>query len=436
MRKKRKTPIFRNKLKKIYKFIFGLLIVFAFIMSAAVVYIFFFFPGKLSEKIMKDIVQNYNPAFYDDSDKTLILKLENKPDPEIQNKLHIKMKKYFGLEVFFETIHDENGSGIIRIKFFRDKKVIDGITECYIYWIRNGINKTVPEKEIISSGTNSNKTIKPETKKNSEIKKELNTLKEEIGNNYEKIEEKRKNEKEEKIDEKHISKIQKIIIKEKTDVKNTVKIAIIIDDVGYSYNSTFDFLNLGIPLTFAVIPDMSESKRFYELIKKGGYEVILHIPMEPLKGKIFVEKNALFSDDNDDVLRQKMNRFLSEYPDAAGANNHMGSRIVTDSRIMNIVLEELARRNKFWLDSMTSSKTIAKEVASLYKMNYYERNVFLDNEKDYSSIKASFLKLLAEAKIKKFAIGIGHVQSKELVKVLKDFEMKTNELGFEFVTLK
>ena len=44
--------------------------------------------------------------------------------------------------------------------------------------------------------------------------------------------------------------------------------------------------------------------------------------------------------------------------------------------------------------------------------------------------------LIKEAKQKGSAIGIGHIQTKNLVPVLKEYYNKRDELGIEFVPLK
>jgi polysaccharide deacetylase 2 family uncharacterized protein YibQ len=114
----------------------------------------------------------------------------------------------------------------------------------------------------------------------------------------------------------------------------------------------------------------------------------------------------------------------------------MGSKSVTDKRLMNILLNELSKKNMFWLDSMTNINTVSKEIASNYNLQFFERNVFLDNEKDYNSIKKAVETLINEAKIKGYAIGIGHAQTKLLAPVLKEYFLKSNELSIKFVPLK
>ena len=382
-----------------------------FLIASVTFYTIFVFPEVLSDKIKNELISFYNPVIFDDSENMLILKLDNRPSIALQKKVFEGIKERHSLEAKFKKINGNDEKGINKIEFYSNNKLDNDIKPIYIYW-----DKEI-DKEVIELA-------------NINIKQKENKY------NYEKIEEKRKNEKQEVLERPLPKSFKEVKIKEPDVAVKKAKIAIVIDDVGYSYNSTYDFLTLGFPVTFAIIPDLADSEKFYNLFKNYGYDIILHIPMEPLKGKKFVESNAILSDMSDNEVKNRIDHFLNRYPAAIGANNHMGSKIVKDARIMNIVINELSDNDKFWLDSMTNIETVTKEIASLYKLEYFERDVFLDNNKNEKDIKASVESLIKEAKEKGSAIGIGHIQTKELVTVLKEYYNKKDRLGIEFVGLK
>ena len=62
--------------------------------------------------------------------------------------------------------------------------------------------------------------------------------------------------------------------------KNPV-IAIIIDDIGGSLKQAKPFLAINEPINFAILPNLSFSKKISRLAGKSGKEVLLHCPMEP-----------------------------------------------------------------------------------------------------------------------------------------------------------
>jgi len=393
-----------------------ILVILTIISILTSLYIFLYFPNKLNEKIKNSLFEIYKPINYYEFDKIIIFKLNEKPDNNNKQILLDRIKLKYGLNLKFETI-DLINQGIIEISFYRNDRKYSDLENFYCYW-----NIENSEKIIDSDKINSVKIIvdnPPEKKpiKKQEIKAEYFSFKKELAKKKE-------------------DKKNKNIIKTET-IKNIekVKISIVIDDVGYEYLSFNSFTKLQFPITFAIIPGLKDSKKYYDLLKNKNYEIILHIPMEPIKGKQFVEKNGLFIDLSELEIRKRITNYFNEYPKAFGANNHMGSKAVTDEKLMTILMEELNNKNKFWLDSMTNEKTLAPEIAKIKNVKYFERSVFLDNQKDYFSIKKSMDRLYFEAKNKKFAVGIGHAQTFELARVLKEF-YNLNKEQVEFVNLK
>src|SRR5690348_6609282 len=73
-----------------------------------------------------------------------------------------------------------------------------------------------------------------------------------------------------------------------TEVKkdtSELKAAIIIDDFGGGTGGVQDFLEGDIPITAAVMPFTENSKAHAEWAHKNGFEVMVHLPMEPKRGK-------------------------------------------------------------------------------------------------------------------------------------------------------
>jgi Uncharacterized protein conserved in bacteria len=59
------------------------------------------------------------------------------------------------------------------------------------------------------------------------------------------------------------------------------KLAIIIDDIGEDLQQAKAFLDLGIPLTLSILPDQTYSQGAEKMAHERGYEVMMHLPMEP-----------------------------------------------------------------------------------------------------------------------------------------------------------
>ncbi len=215
--------------------------------------------------------------------------------------------------------------------------------------------------------------------------------------------------------------------------KTLAKVAVVIDDLGVEYPKTKDFLESNLKLTFAIIPDTPIADRVYNYCIKNNLVFILHLPMEASQKK--VEENAIFIKMSDDEISERVNYFFDKYDGIAGANNHMGSRATQDERVMRLLLSNIKSRDLVWLDSVTSPNRVTREVAKELSIKYLERDIFLDNEKDFQYIKKQMGQLISIAKKSGSAIGIGHVSSENLLLVLKEYSKREKEFGIKFVTL-
>ena len=63
------------------------------------------------------------------------------------------------------------------------------------------------------------------------------------------------------------------------------QLAIVIDDFGNQMTGTSEMMQLPIHFTAAVMPFMPTTKQDAELAHPLGYDVIVHMPMEPNRGK-------------------------------------------------------------------------------------------------------------------------------------------------------
>jgi len=213
--------------------------------------------------------------------------------------------------------------------------------------------------------------------------------------------------------------------KVKKEKEPEFKIAVIIDDVGYPSKNIEAFLKFKGKLTFSVLPFQKESKRYSEILKNNDFEIMVHIPMQPLNyPEINPGKYAILSSDVKVEVDEKLNKIINDIPYAEGANNHMGSKATQDKDLMWDVLEILKNRRMFFIDSLTTSKSCAYDVALKLNIPTSKRDIFLDNEDSFSYINNQFEKLKDIAKAKGKAVGIGHFSKKNTIKVL-NYQLQT-----------
>ena len=214
-----------------------------------------------------------------------------------------------------------------------------------------------------------------------------------------------------------------------------VKIAIVIDDIGNDLSIARDLLDLPVPITLSIFPYAPYSKEIAKEAKKKGHEVLMHLPMEPEgypgKGKDPGPGALYVCMKPEDIIRQ-LNKDLDQIPEISGINNHMGSRFTCSREGMKAVMEVLRKRNKFFLDSRTSAKSIGYQVARESGIPTIRRDVFLDNSRDVKKIREQFDLLVEKAKKRGYAVGIGHPHRATylaLKRAIEDYRDK----GIEFV---
>ena len=185
-------------------------------------------------------------------------------------------------------------------------------------------------------------------------------------------------------------------------------IALIIDDIGFSQPRLRQFLGLGAPITFAVLPRLGMSHELAMEIHAQGHEIMLHQPMEPYDSDIDPGPGALYVGDGSKRIVRIIEENISAVPFITGVNNHMGSRFTACRKEMNAALRAIKAKGLFFIDSLTTSRSMAYKTAKILHMAAAFRNVFLDNLHEEHAILSQLHRLKSHAKIYGHAIGIGH----------------------------
>jgi polysaccharide deacetylase 2 family uncharacterized protein YibQ len=187
------------------------------------------------------------------------------------------------------------------------------------------------------------------------------------------------------------------------------RLAIIIDDIGYQYGPAKKLINLGLPLTLSILPHSPYGRKIARLARKRGLEIMLHLPMEP-RGypKLKPGPGALLVSMSPEELRQTTLDNLASVPEAKGANNHMGSRFTEDSEALRPVLQVLAEKNMFFIDSITSTKSRAYALARDMGLVAARRTIFLDHDHSLSAVRRQLQRILSLAKRGSQVVAIGH----------------------------
>jgi len=218
---------------------------------------------------------------------------------------------------------------------------------------------------------------------------------------------------------------------------NPARLVIIIDDFGNNSKGTKEILSLPIKFTGAVMPGMPRTEEECKDLSDAGKDVILHMPMEPHKGKkSWLGEISIMNNYTKEKALSIFKQGLSEIPNCIGFNNHMGSKVTENAEIMTELLREAKKQNLIVVDSLTGAKSTVEKISKELDINYLKRDVFLDSTQDVSKIIKNLKKAAQTAKEKGIAVAIGHVGAegglptyKAILKTYKELE----EDGIKFI---
>jgi polysaccharide deacetylase 2 family uncharacterized protein YibQ len=212
------------------------------------------------------------------------------------------------------------------------------------------------------------------------------------------------------------------------------RIALVIDDCGYSMKHMELLDAIDAPVTLAVLPGAPYAKKVSDLARKTGKEVIVHLPMEPETLTSGLEEDTITVDMDEGSIGETVARAFAAGPGATGVSSHMGSRATADTRVMGVVFDQVRDKDMFFLDSLTCGSSVCRELAGKKGIRFAERDVFIDNVPENGAILGELERAVRVGKEHGTAVVIGHYRETTL-KTLAEAVPRMKEEGVEFVTL-
>lgn len=223
----------------------------------------------------------------------------------------------------------------------------------------------------------------------------------------------------------------------KPSVKPQYSVYIVLDDGGHNLVQLKPFLELNFPVTIAVLPNLSHSVESANQIRNANKCLMLHQPMQAINLSTDPGPGAIKPGMTADEIMFLLENNVKQLGKIAGMNNHEGSLITADEYSMQVVMQYCKQNDLFFLDSRTNSESVCKKIAAETNINFYERNIFLDNTPNESDIRQMFQKGLQIAKKEGSVIMIGHVWSgKNLADILQKEYAQCVTQGYEFKSME
>lgn len=211
------------------------------------------------------------------------------------------------------------------------------------------------------------------------------------------------------------------------------RIAIIIDDLGYQLAAGHRAIGLPGPVVCAILPGTPGAMSLASAAFEQGKEVLLHLPLQAASEHA-TEPGGITLDMSREQFSETFASALDSVPFASGVNSHRGSMLTRHPGHMRWLMEDiLAAENLYFVDSYTTHRSVALQIAAEEGVPAIKRDVFLDTDPD--RLANEFERLKALARERGLAVGIGHPYPATLAFLEREIPRLVEE-GIQLVPLQ
>ena len=126
---------------------------------------------------------------------------------------------------------------------------------------------------------------------------------------------------------------------------------------------------------------------------------------------------------------------INSIPYVSGFNNHMGSLLTKSQLLMKRLMRKVASKsNLFFVDSKTTSKSVALNMARAEGLRSIPRDIFIDHVMTEEFIYGQLKKLISKAKENGTALAIAHPK-KLTLSILEKWLPELKEKGIQLVSV-
>ncbi len=166
------------------------------------------------------------------------------------------------------------------------------------------------------------------------------------------------------------------------------RVALIVDELGARADVAERVLDLGRPVAVAVLPGLPLSRRIARDAARAGREVLVQLPLEPYRyPEADPGPGALLTAMAPEELTRRTRHHLAGVPGAVGVVTRMGSRFTEDPTRMRAVLEPVFVQRLFFVDSLTSQRSVGYDLARALGIPAGRRQVFVDPDESEAAAR-------------------------------------------------
>ena len=185
------------------------------------------------------------------------------------------------------------------------------------------------------------------------------------------------------------------------------RLAIIVSGLGLSADATLRAIRLPKEVTLSFTPYGSDLEADVAAAREAGHEVLMDLPMEPISYPADDPgPHTLLTSLNPSDNIARLDWLLGRFKGYVGVINHMGSRFTASPDPLRPILRALKERGLMFVDSRSTSKSIAGGLAGQMQLPRAVNDRFLDRQPTRGAIDQSFAAAEGDARARGIALVV------------------------------
>ena len=216
----------------------------------------------------------------------------------------------------------------------------------------------------------------------------------------------------------------------------SIRIAIVVGGFGLSQSGSKSAIEqLPADVTLAFAPYGNSIRRWMQMARNDGHELLMQIPMEP-NGypQINPGKHTLVSSVSAEVNIENLHWSMGRMTNYVGMMNYLGAKLNTDADALRPPLEEIAKRGLLYLDDGSAFSSTARFVAKQASLPFAQGNIIIDDGRTVRIIDKNLAALEKLARRNGKAIGIASAFPLS-VRQISGWIKKARKRGIEIVPI-
>ncbi len=214
------------------------------------------------------------------------------------------------------------------------------------------------------------------------------------------------------------------------------RVVIVIGGLGISQTTTQKAIRElpgGITLAFA--PYGNSLSRWMQQARKGGHELLLQVPMEPLDyPKNNPGPHTLKAAADLEENLANLHWIMSRITNYVGVTNYLGNQILQQSASLSPIFAEFSQRGLMFFEDGTVKNSVAEGVALKELVPYARADILIDNVRTRAAIFEKLNKLSEQAKRTGLAIGVGNAFP-DTITLVAEYARQAKQNGIEITPL-